>query len=460
MNDKIRKSAIICMSGLAAAAMTACMSVPVNRPDVKETETVIEDVSETGEAVETEESIMDTDVESEAEITPGPDDDSISSEDQYELADAMSSFALNLLNEISEEADKNENILLSPDSIATALAMAGEGAADETKEELNRTIFADMDAEKAGRILSAFNMLLISDPSVSWHMANSLWLKDDKMCIPKDAYKEILRDRYNAEFYEEPFDPSTVEKINEWVDKNTSGMIPRILESLPLNARLCLINAMAFEGAWADPVKEYDIKENETFTNADGSASYSTMLTCYEDHAFRLGNGTGFIKYYEGFDYAFVGILPDEGILPSDYIHELAESGESFASAVRESNEGYRDVTVYMPEFDYDYSLGLNETLKKLGIMKAFNPEEADFSNMLEEGSEPVYIGDVIHKTHIELDRNGTKAAAATAVMIEAAGYMEPSEEPLEIRLDRPFAYAIVKAGSGMPVFMGYVNKL
>lgn len=160
---------------------------------------------------------------------------------------------------------------------------------------------------------------------------------------------------------------------------------------------------------------------------------------------------TGFIKHYEDYRYAFMAILPNQEISVSDYLQQL--DGEKLLSLYQNRKHNYK-VHTKMPEFSYDYSTSLNDTLEKMGIRKAFT-READFSNM---ATTDLHIDEVVHKTHIELDRNGTKAAAVTAVIMETASAVTTKD--VNVFLTRPFLYAIIDTETGIPVFMGAVNTV
>ena len=147
-----------------------------------------------------------------------------------------------------------------------------------------------------------------------------------------------------------------------------------------------------------------------------------------------------------------MGLLPDEGVSVKDYAASI--EGSSFSEAF--SSLRYGKAYVKLPEFSYDYSILLNPVLNNLGMRKAFT-SSADYSNMLEDGE--AMISQVLHKTHIEVDRAGTRASAVTSVTMTASAL--PMEEDIKyIYLDRPFVYAIVDAETGYPVFLGTVNSI
>lgn len=177
------------------------------------------------------------------------------------------------------------------------------------------------------------------------------------------------------------------------------------------------------------------------------------MLYSQEGSYFSDENTTGFMKDYEGHDYAFMAMLPSEDTDIADYVAGI--DGDKLSKLWRSASG---DVNVCIPEFTFDYNSELSDELKSMGMELPFT-ESADFSGMAETSSGALYINRVIHKTHIELDRNGTKAAAATAVVMTDECAME-EEEPKIVYLNRPFVYAIIDKESGTPIFIGAVNTL
>ena len=165
---------------------------------------------------------------------------------------------------------------------------------------------------------------------------------------------------------------------------------------------------------------------------------------------FKLNGAKCFERRYRGGEISFVGMLPPEGTAVDAFVQGM--NGSDFTSAWKNRNRSYVKLT--MPEFKYDYGTDLETVLQDMGMKKTFSMT-ADFSGM---GEPSVMVDRVIHKTHIELDRNGTKAAAATAVIAkEGSVYID---DPIEIRMDRPFVYALVDTRTGIPLFIGTVKTL
>ena len=378
--------------------------------------------------------------------------------DDQKACISNASFAL--LENVSQ--NENENILISPYSINMALGMTELGASGDTLKQMEDTINGGLSRGEMQSIMYRLRQETESDDDIKWNTANSLWLKDDGQWVLKDKFLTDVVSFYDPEIYKAPFDNQTVKDINAWVSKETDKMIPEILDYIDEDAALYLINAVAFEAEWQEKYEDNDICENRTFSNADGSTSEVTMLASSENRYFTLGKGEGFIKPYKGGRFSFVAILPEEGMSTEEYISDIAASKEDFGKAVREAE--YEYVIVNLPEFSMDYDVNLHEVYKNMGMDIPFDEERADFREMLEPASgEPydVWIGRILHKTHIEVDRKGTKAAAATVVEMDAVCTSESvAPEPKVIILDRPFVYAIVENETGLPFFIGCQNTM
>ncbi|MCR5625175.1 MAG: serpin family protein, partial [Lachnospiraceae bacterium] len=366
-------------------------------------------------------------------------------------------FAVNMLKSVAAREGTDKNILISPDSIATALAMAENGANGQTLQEMLNVLSPGMTLDEYCSNLGNFNTRVSSDKYVTMHIADSIWIKNSNDIKIKDTFIQKNKTTFNADSYLEPFTPETVGKINDWVNTNTNQMIPTIIDSIPEDAFMYLINAIAFEGDWAKTFSDSQVASDQTFKNQDGTEGKVNMLNGKEYYYIELNNGVGFVKTYKGGNFAFVGILPPEGTTTVDYINGL--KGKDFINAVLNKKTD-KDVYIKLPEFKYDYSTSLKGDLGALGMPTAFT-NSADFSNMIEYCKDPYQkIDDVIHKTHIEVDKNGTKAAAVTAVVMASATSLQNPRPTINIYLDRPFVYGIVDVNTGVPIFIGAVNKL
>ena len=365
-------------------------------------------------------------------------------------------FSVNLFKKTClNDIKAGKNTLMSSESVINALMLLTEGAKGDTFDELTQTITGGISFEDYRDELMCFNNKLTVSQYVKFHLANSVWVKDDENDIKvKDDYRKNVKKYYGADFFARPFNSDTVDEINGWVSDNTDAMIPQLLDELSPDAVAVLLNALCFDGEWAEQYQS--VSKDEDFTNSKGVKEKANMLYGTEHSYISDDKAIGFIKPYKGHDYSFMAILPNEDVGVEKYLEDL--TGQDLIDLY--NSEGSDETHTKIPEFKYDYSAELKDPLKAMGINKAFDPYGCDITGMGTTSFENLFVSKVIHKTHIELDKNGTKAAAATAVVIGKGAAAPSHEEPKEVYLDRPFIYAIVDTDTGIPVFLGVVNTL
>lgn len=361
---------------------------------------------------------------------------------------AQTEFALSLLQNTAEE---DENTLISPYSVMQALAMTANGANGETKTEME-TALGGLPLDELNEYLYTQRTAQPDSDSCKLLTANSIWYRDDadRLQVSQD-FLQTNADYYGAAAYCAPFDERTVQDINAWIAKNTDYMIPRMIDSLDETTVMCLINAVTFDAKWQEPYTEDQIRDG-IFTTYDGSTQtvemmYSDGYSYLEDE-----NATGFYKYYDGGRYAFAALLPNEGVTVTEYLDGLTP--ESLHETL--ANPEPTKVITGMPKFSCEYDSNLNDTLAAMGMPGAFMPT-ADFSNMADTATGYLYIGNVLHKTYINVDENGTRAGAATGVFMNDVACV-PIEK--EVVLDRSFVYCIVDTETSLPVFIGTMQSV
>ena len=370
------------------------------------------------------------------------------------FVDAQLGFTANLLRETdlieSKECGENEapkNLMISPLSVSLALGMATNGAKGETLAEMEKLLGGDLGIDNLNAYYADYVKNLPSQEGAEMHIANSIWARDNaaRLIVP-DAFLRTTKSYYNADFYKAPFDETTVEDINGWVNDNTKGMIPKLIDRIEYNQIMYLINAVAFDGAWEWPLLDEQVREGK-FTLADGTDVTADMM--HDELGVYLDDGraTGFMKDYKGGKYSFAAVLPNEGTTVADYIKDM--NADSLKKLL--DSASYETVYTTLPKFNFDYGTSLVPALQNMGMNIAFT-DEADMTGMNEIPG--TRISNVIHKTYIQVDEKGTKAAAVTA--ISAADGVMP-EEPKHVNLNRPFLFMIVDNENKLPVFIGYV---
>lgn len=358
-------------------------------------------------------------------------------------------FAVRLLQ---ESITDKENLLISPLSLELTLTMTANGAVGDTLTQMEKVL--GLPVSKLNPYLHAYTKQLADDEHAALHLANSIWLKEDKKLTVKPDFLQTNADYFQAGIYKAPFDDSTVNAINDWTSEHTKEMIPTLLDKIPDEAVMYLINALAFEADWEVPYTE-DKVDQGTFTREDGTTEKVEYLHSSEYEYLKDGQASGFLKYYANGDYAFAALLPNEGISMEDYIASL--TGEQLRNLLTTSE--LTTVEASIPKFEADFDQNMSETFQHMGMTDAFDYKRADFSNLGTSEDGNICIGRILHKTHISVTETGTIAGAASAAEMTAKMSMIPPEEIKTIRLDRPFLYMIIDCHTSTPVFLGVLHK-
>ena len=361
-------------------------------------------------------------------------------------AAAAADFGVRLFKTSIEEG---ENTLISPLSVLYALAMTANGADGETLAQMEQVL--GMDVDNLNSYMLAYLELLPESKDYKMSLANSIWFKDDPNFLVEQSFLQTNADYYGAGAYKAAFDEGTRNDINNWVKEHTDGMIPEILDEIPDEAIMYLVNALAFDAKWADEYEEHQIREGR-FTMEDGTRQDVDMMHSEEYTYLEDDLATGFIKYYKDRKYAFVAMLPNEGVSVSQYVDSL--TGEH----LRELLNNPQDLTVFasIPKFETEYDIEMSEVLQEMGMTDAFDWQVADFSKLgtYNVDGMNICINRVLHKTFISVSEQGTRAGAATAVEMVAEGAMEIVDFK-EVVLDRPFVYMLIDCETNLPFFIG-----
>lgn len=372
----------------------------------------------------------------------------------FSFSDFQMNLAVNLFKAVANESE-NENTLISPLSIQLALAMTANGADTDTREEMEQLLGNGLNMEKLNEYLYSYVNSLPSEEKSKLEIANSIWFRDNEsMFTVNEDFLQKNTDYYSAEIFKSAFDDQTVTEINNWVADNTDNMIDKIVDKIDPDTMMYLINAIIFDSEWNVAYKESAIRD-DIFHTIYGEERTVSMMTSTETRYLSDDMATGFIKDYKDGNYSFVALLPNEDVSVYDYIEEL--TGEKLTQNIQ--NVQYTDVIATIPKFSYEYSLNMNDILADLGIPTAFDPSLADFSGIGTSIEGNLYIGNVLHKTFIEVSETGTKAAAVTSVEINCESVAEP-EPPKVVKLDRPFVYIIMDNENQLPIFIGVVTDV
>ena len=343
--------------------------------------------------------------------------------------------------------ENGKNTLISPLSVLCALAMTANGAEEETLAQMEEVL--GMTTDELNLYLYSYMKNLPQGDKYKLSLANSIWFTEDERFTVNQDFLQTNADYYGADIYKAPFDKQTLKDINNWVKQNTDGMIPEILDQIPPEAIMYLVNALAFEAEWSEIYEKHQVKDGE-FTKEDGTKQDVKFMYGSEGTYFEDEKATGFMKRYKGGKYAFVAMLPNEGVSVSEYIASL--DGESLNALL--ANPQYATVRTSIPKFETEYKVEMSDILQSMGMTEAFDMYNADFEGLGTSTDGNIYISRVLHKTFISVGEKGTKAGAATIVEMKDGAAAEPTE-PKEVYLDRPFVYMLVDCENNIPFFIG-----
>lgn len=347
---------------------------------------------------------------------------------------------------------KDENIMVSPVSIFNALAMAANGAKGSTLSQME-DVFG-ISTDECNNYLGQYNNSLPSGDKYKFNIANSIWVNETDSFKTEPDFIKKNQNIFGAEVFPSQFSSKTAGEINSWVDKNTDGMIKDVVDDIPQDAMMYLINALAFDAEWKDTYDKEEIKDGK-FTKGNGTQQDVSFMYSTEGKYIEDENTTGFVKYYADSKYAFIALLPEEGMSMEDYIKSLdAEKLDGLINSMKKVH-----VNAAIPEFKSEYQASLKEVLQGMGMSDAFDSGKADLSGIGVSTDGNLCIDDVIHKTFIEVDEKGTKAGAATVIVAVATSAIVPYEEKT-VYLDRPFVYIIADCESWLPAFYGVVQGI
>jgi serine protease inhibitor len=359
-------------------------------------------------------------------------------------------FALKLFSSLPRNTD--ENLLVSPFSAYAALSMTLNGAAGKTKDEMAGVLGVNPAAidELNSRNKSLF-AALNANQKVQMEIANAIYV--DRSTPFEKSFIELCQKTYGAEAHSENFsDEATVRAINAWCEARTHGKISKILEKLSPAEKMVLLNAIYFKGAWDHQFsKSFTVQDK--FTAASGEKIPVKMMHLLHDQLYLRGqNFAAVVLPYAGRAQSMYIFLPDPQVDLTSFQRQFTQANWSrWLTAFR-----LADVELSLPRFKIDYSAKLNDVLSAMGMPDAFSEARADFSRMIKA---PTWISCVLQKTYMDVNEEGTEAAAVTAVVMASRSIMMRPEPVVEFRVDRPFIVALVDEGSKEILFLGTIAR-
>jgi len=362
------------------------------------------------------------------------------------FCESNNKFGFKVFKEIvKEQAD--DNIFISPMSISYALGMTFNGADGKTKEEMAKTLeFGNLtDSEINASFKALMKKLMELDPKVMMEIANSIWYRENVDVLKK--FKEVNQDCFQAEIRNIDFsDQETVGIINSWVSENTKGKITEVIDEIDALAMMYLINAIYFKGSWTDEFNKERTREDKFFIAEEKSVLCEMMNTSNENLYFENDDFQAIELPYGKENFSMIVILPKKEKDINEFISNLnLEDWNSWLTGFSKQNG-----SLVLPKFKIEYELEMNDVLKILGMPNAFTAD-ADFSKMTKK--QKLFISNVKHKTFVDVNEEGTEAAAVTVVEMKLTSF----KPGFFMKVNRPFVFAIKEKETNSILFIGKI---
>ena len=368
------------------------------------------------------------------------------------MSPSFNRFGFELFSKLRAASSQTDsNIFISPLSVGMVLSMVYNGAANETARAFSSVLHFDGKTQDQinREVLELRQQLKSNDPGLELLIANSLWYRKEMKF--EESFLAGNREFFGAEIAPLDFgSPQALSRINGWVSTNTKGKIPKIVDQIGRDHVMFLINAVYFKGQWKNRFDPANTK-NEDFHLANGTKKQVPMMGRAGSYVYRLGERFEAVTLpYVGEKVAMTVVLPEKGLQLAELLKQLDAGKWDDLFQRSSSNPG----TVKLPRFKLTYESKLNDALKALGLSVAFDGAKADFTRMRKVRD--LVISEVKHKTFVEVNEEGTTAAAATSAAI---GVTSVARQPFTFVADRPFLVVLRDVATGAVLFVGSINN-
>ena len=372
-------------------------------------------------------------------------------QEQKEFVNRNNEFALNLYKAICQGENADKSIIVSPFSATYLMGMLNDGAEGRTAEEITTALGFGGKQSVNEFCKAMIEQIPDVDPSVSLTNANCVVVNERQNIELKDQFVSDISNYYKGEVMKLDFSSSNALKaVNDWSNRHTGGMIPKLMDQLNEDAALMLMNAISFKATWTEKFDEKDTQA-ETFTKEDGTTQSVQMM---HRHAIaRVGEGSDFytllLPYGSGDKWSMTIFLPKEGRTVSDVVNSLDMSKWSTYAYEYPST---RDVDIKLPKFEGSYKADVKSALQKMGVESVFDEDKADLSLISKKKN--LYVSKMEQTAAIEVNEEGTKTSAVTVAELGVTDFMV-SGDKVFFYANQPFVYIIREASSGAIFFIG-----
>jgi serpin B len=344
-----------------------------------------------------------------------------------------------------------ENMMLSPLSAGVALTMALNGSNGDTYSQMKEMLKypADMTHDEINEAYSTLvSQLLEADPKVSLSLANALFYRNG--FAVKNNYKELLATKYSAQVKSLDFNsPLAIAEINKWAADNTQQKIKKVIDEISEDTMLFLMNALYFKGNWTTQFEKQKTTLRPFYVKPGQVVDTPTMWGKIQANSYETARYSAIEIPYGRGNFSMVIVVPRDGLEP--FAAEFTPEAWQQLTTILDAMEGWRETETYLPRFSFSYEQILNDVLKAMGMENAFNPYRADFSNIADRSVADLYISFVKQNTFVEVNEEGTEAAAVTTI-----GFEVTSVKPY-FSIDKPFVFAIRERTTNTLLFIGSI---
>ncbi|MBV8483931.1 MAG: serpin family protein [Verrucomicrobia bacterium] len=364
-------------------------------------------------------------------------------------ADHTNVFGISLLVKLMTDGSQ-ENIVISPFSLELALDMVYAGCSGTSADELSRIVGFSPKTGSQEVLFPGMKLSSALPPSITLKIANSLWC--DRSAKLQPTFEAKVKDLFNPEVKSVDLETAeTMRAINDWVAKATENRITDLIQQPP-KPPLVLIDGVYFKGAWEHPFSA--IQDSPTqFNRERGGPCQVTMMKRSLSAPYLETDDFQAVKLpYNGGGLEMLLVLPAKAAGLSTVLQRLSRG--SWNQTIDKFSEA--SGTISLPRFKATFRDSLVSPLTQLGIRAIFEPSK-DFAPMFED-TRKFYVSNIIQQTYLRVDENGSEAAAATEVQIEASVMRAPAKKPFNLVFDRPFLFAIIDDQSGQLIFAGVLR--
>lgn len=374
--------------------------------------------------------------------------------DVDDMTAAINEFQWELFREVMSQSNVGENVCVSPLSVASALYMTLQGAEGNTRSEMERVLaLGDLNGDDLGASYAELVDLLVSTTGNTRLQIENALFWDDQRITPKETFLQYTQSHFNTEQYGLDFqnDVNTLQVINDWVSQATEQRIDKIIEEISPEEVMFLINALFFTSDWANPFPVEGTR-NEAFTLTDGTVINVPMMF-QDSYSSRFSRETD----YDAIELAMVDssysmtfIIPTQAQELDQFINEFSHQE---IDNLHEMEMTSGRAHILLPRFSVSHSVLLNDILREMGMLTAFDPNDADFSRLGTAPEGNLFISKVNHKTYVKVDEKGVEGAAVTSVGVGVTSL------PPRFIFDRPFMFMLRNRATNTLIFVGKVEN-